>query len=245
MKVGTDGVLLGAWCRVNPRRDEVLLDMGTGTGVIALQLAQRTESVGAGAGAVIEAVEIDPAACGAARRNFEASGWAGRLVMHPPVSVQEFARTTQNRFDRIVSNPPYFTESPALPDTRRNTARHTASLSYDDLVRCCFGLLNPAGRLSLILPAGAATRAMIAAAVSAGFLPSRLTEVHSTPRSGPRRTLVEFSRAADITLTALRTDGTTRSAVVPESTSLTIGGNAPGTFSEEYRALTRDFYLNL
>ena len=176
---------------------------------------------------VIEAVEIDPAACEAAWRNFEASEWAGRLVMHPSMAVQEFARTTRRKFDHIVSNPPFFVDSLASPDIRRNTARHTDSLSYDDLMKCCFSLLNPDGRLSLIVPAGSPTRAMIAAGVSAGFLPSRLTEVHSTPKSGPKRTLMELSRVA----------------APPETTSLTIGGDAPGTFSEEYRALTSDFYL--
>ncbi len=231
MKVGTDGVLLGAWCRVDPRRDKAILDIGTGTGLIAMQLAQRTHSLEAGPNAVIEAVEIDPAACETARRNFEASEWSERLVMHPPMTVQEFARTTTRKFDLIVSNPPYFARSLASPDARRNTARHTESLSYDDLVKCCSSLLAPGGRVSLILPTGAATRAMMAVAVSAGLLPSRLTEVHSTPKSGPKRTLIEFSRD---TLLAVNP---------PETTTLIVGGDAPGTFSEEYRALTRDFYL--
>ncbi len=238
MKVGTDGVLLGAWCRLDPRRDKAILDIGTGTGLVALQLAQRTESfdlkAGLGSESVIEAVEIDPVACEAARRNFEASEWAEKLVMHPPMTVQEFARLIQKKFDHIVSNPPYFVDSLASPDVLRNTARHTGSLSYDDLMKCCFRLLKPDGRISLIVPAGHSTRVMIAEAVSAGFLPSRLTEVHSTPKSGPKRTLIEF----------LHTAAAADSPVPPaESTTLIIGGDNPGAFSEEYRALTRDFYL--
>ncbi len=238
MKVGTDGVLLGAWCRINPREDKAILDIGTGTGLIALQLAQRTETAMTEPDAIIEAVEIDPTACNTARRNFEASEWSERLVAHPPTTVQEFARMTEattgtapRTFDHIVSNPPFFADSLASPDVSRNTARHTVSLSYDDLMKCCFRLLKPDGRVSLIVPAGVATREMMAVAISAGFLPSRLTEVHSTPKSGPKRTLVELSRAATLPVTP------------PETTTLIIGGDNPGTFSDDYRALTRDFYL--
>lgn len=242
MKVGTDGVLLGAWCRVDPRQDKAILDIGTGTGLIALQLAQRTETTTTKPNAIIEAVEIDPAACETARRNFEASEWSERLVAHPPTTVQEFARMTEattgtapRKFDHIVSNPPFFTGSLASPDAPRNTARHTVSLSYGDLMKCCFRLLKPDGRISLIVPAGVATREMMAVAISAGFLPSRLTEVHSTPKSGPKRTLMEFSHATSIAKTC--------PATPPETTTLIIGGNDPGTFSDDYRSLTRDFYL--
>ncbi len=231
MKVGTDGVLLGAWCRIEPGHDKAILDIGTGTGVIALQLAQRTEEVAA----AIEAIEIDPAACEAAARNFSASEWADRLTLHC-MPIQEFslaASTTaaQNYFDHIVSNPPWFTDSLASPDTSRNLARHTQSLNYGDLMKCCFRLLKPDGRISLIVPAGAETKTMIEAAHSRDFAVSRLTEVHSTPKSGPKRTLVEF----------MRRNHTHGGPVEPDV--LVIEGAEQGTFSPEYRALTRDFYL--
>ena len=233
MKVGTDGVLLGAWCRVIPRQDKAILDIGTGTGVIALQLAQRTE----GSNTRIEAVETDPAACGAARRNFEASEWSERLVMHPPMTVQEFARVAargavaHEKFDHIVSNPPYFVDSLSSPDPARSTARHTSSLPYEDFISVCDKLLDPHGRVSLILPAGSETSKMITVAGAVGFVVSRRTEVHSTQKSGPKRTLLEFSRH----------DATVDSDA--GSTSLVIQNAGPGTFSEEYRSLTRDFYL--
>ncbi len=283
MKVGTDGVLLGAWCRVDPARDKAILDIGTGTGLIALQLSQRTEE----ANSMVEAVEMDKSACDAARRNFEASEWADRLVLHS-MSVQEFAlansmaakglkmrreaverpkmeRETSERqkarreaaegpkmeqettadsenqadstlearktFDHIVSNPPYFVDSLSSPDALRNLARHSYSLSYDDLMKCCFRLLRPEGRVSLVVPAGAETAKMIAAAEAYDFVVSRRTEVHSTSKSGPKRTLLEFSHRAVAPENA------------PESAPLVIQDGGAGTFSAEYRELTRDFYL--
>ncbi len=228
MKVGTDGVLLGAWCRVEPT-DEAVLDIGTGTGVIALQLAQRTENFDT----LIEAVEIDPAACGQAQRNFDASEWggaSGRIKLHT-IPVQELAEKDLPRFDHIVSNPPYFADSLTSPDPSRTTARHTATLSYEDLVSACDRLLKPDGRISLVLPAGVETEKMIAVAASRGFIARRRTEVHSTRKSGPKRTLLEFSRRKN------------EKEPAPETASLTIEGAETGTFSEEYRTLTRDFYL--
>jgi tRNA1Val (adenine37-N6)-methyltransferase len=257
MKVGTDGVLLGAWCRVERGHDKAMLDIGTGTGLIALQLAQRTENTAA----AIEAVEIDPDACAAAARNFEESAWADRLKLHH-MSVQKFASATaqkfasataqefasataQKSFDHIVSNPPWFVDSLSSPDNSRNLARHTHSLSYDDLMKCCFMLLKPDGRISLIVPAGAETDRMIAAAATCDFAVSRLTEVHSTPKSGPKRTLLEFMRRNDAprknNYAPHISDGTPDKPV--ESNILVIENEGPGTFSAEYRTLTRDFYL--
>lgn len=229
MKVGTDGVLLGAWCRIDPAQDEAILDIGTGTGLIALQLAQRTET----GKALIDAVEIDERSCRRAEENFRRSPWSDRLrACH--TSIQDFTERHAGRrqYGHIVSNPPWFVASLLPPNTSRSAARHSHSLSYDDLMRCCSGLLKPDGRLSLVLPAGAETEKMIAAADTAYFEVSRLTEVHSTPESGPKRTLLEFSR---------------RTATIPEAVqtgSLVIQDAGPGTFSEEYRALTRDFYLH-
>lgn len=245
MKVGTDGVLLGAWCRVDPHRDTAMLDIGTGTGVIALQLAQRTE----GTGAMIDAVEIDPAASLAAARNFSASEWSDRLRLHN-VDIKEFARTfndSEAGYDHVVSNPPYFTGSLTSPDDRRTVARHAMSISYGDLMGCCARLLKPRGRVSLIVPAGGETERMARAADECGFYASRRTDVHSTPRSGPKRTLLEFSRRQSgrggSPETETEIGAETTSERPAEHTSLVIEDRGPGTFSEEYRALTRDFYL--
>jgi tRNA1Val (adenine37-N6)-methyltransferase len=235
MKVGTDGVLLGAWCRIDPLQDKAILDIGTGTGLIALQLAQRINNTNA----TIEAIEIDIEACNAAERNFAASPWVDRLTLHR-ASVQEFARTVatasteQKQFDHIVSNPPYFANSLTSPDTSRNFARHTQSLSYDDLMKYCSMLLKPDGRVSLIVPAGVETQKMIATAETNDLRPTRRTDVHTTIRSGSKRTLLEFMQKR-------HAQGTPYKPL--EADTLIIEGSESGTFSPEYRALTRDFYL--
>lgn len=222
MKVGTDGVLLGAWCRLRPE-DKHLLDIGTGTGVIALMLAQRTEVLGA----VIKAIEIDRQSCLKAQENFDASYWADRIELHS-TSVQEFARhSTSECFDHIISNPPYFVGSLNSPDAARNTARHTSSLPHEELTAACLKLLSPSGLLSLILPSVEGEK-FITIAAGDGFCLSRRMEVWPTPQSGPKRLLLEFSRHE----------------IPPhELPPLIIEGAGAGTFSEEYRALTHDFYL--
>ena len=141
MKVGTDGVLLGAWAPVEGARR--ILDVGTGSGVIALQMAQRAP------GARILAVEIDPEAARQAAANVAASPWADRIE----VVCTDFARlTTEEPFDLIVSNPPYFVNSLQNPDAQRAKARHSDSLPYDLLLERAAELLAPSGRFALIFP---------------------------------------------------------------------------------------------
>lgn len=283
MKVGTDGVLLGAWCRLRPHKDEAILDIGAGTGVIALQLAQRTKSWNAR----IDAVEIDPVVAEQARRNFDASEWSNRLTLHT-MPVQELAKiedlcvdelgarvsvsASGAWYDHIVSNPPYFNDSLTSPDPTKTLARHTATLSYSELIEVCDRLLKHDGRISLILPAGAEADKMITTAATRNFVPTRLTEVHSTPRSGAKRVLIEFARRyekaghprcseSDTEYRDKELCGTD-SIRQPETTTLiiedaperttseadteSIGSRfspAESRFSAEYRALTRDFYL--
>lgn len=221
MKVGTDGVLLGAWCRTLPE-DKLILDIGTGTGVIALQLAQHTESQNSH----IDAVEIDGQSCLRAQENFDRSEWTDRLELHHS-SIQDFARnTTPRSYDHIISNPPYFIDSLASPDAARTQARHTGSLSYEELIAACDFLLQSDGRISFVLPAAEGEK-ITATAGTKGFHTSRRMEVWSTPKSGPKRLLLEFSRKDSI----------------PEISSLIIEDDGPGSFSDEYRAMTRDFYL--
>lgn len=247
MKVGTDGVLLGAWCRVDPGQDKAILDIGTGTGVIAMQLAQRTIF----GRSMIDAVEIDEPSCRRAEENFNRSGWNDRLRVYN-YAIQDFATERKDctaRYDHIVSNPPYFIDSLTSSDPSRTIARHSQSLSYDDLIKCCLKLLTPAGRVSLILPAGAETENMIATARRHDFVVSRRTEVHSTPQSGPKRTLLEFSRLGTPSEPGLPPHNTTSGIAVatvnaPELTSLVIQDAGSGTFSVEYRNLTCDFYLD-
>lgn len=221
MKVGTDGVLLGAWCRVCSQ-DKLLLDIGTGTGVIALQLAQRTELQKS----FIEAVEIDEIACSCAQENIDRSEWADRLRLHN-TSVQDFATTAPAQsFDHIISNPPYFNRSLTSPDKARTLARHTASLSHAELIEACDKLLASNGRISLILPVTEAEN-LIRVARDKGFWIARRTEVWPTSRSGAKRLLIELSREERL----------------PELSKLVIEDADQASFSAEYRALTGDFYL--
>src|SRR5688572_22601587 len=142
MKVGTDGVLLGAWVEVkNAKR---LLDIGTGTGVIALMLAQRTQP-----NVTIDAIEIDRDAIEDASENFSSSPWSNRFTLHRG-RVQEFS--TSKKFDIIVSNPPYFIDSYKPPNDQRIIARHAESLSFEDLLRVSEKLLEENGTLNVVLP---------------------------------------------------------------------------------------------
>ncbi len=142
MKVGTDGVPLGAWAGIESCNR--ILDIGTGTGLTAMMLAQRSK-------AVIDAIDIDAEACLQAQENAESSPFAERIkIQHSALS--DFAQTDTGLYDLIVSNPPYFVDSLKCPDQKRNTARHTDTLTLEDLLQDSRKLLAPQGRIALILP---------------------------------------------------------------------------------------------
>ena len=217
MKVGTDGVLLGAWARLEPKHKRIL-DVGCGTGLIALMAAQRSEEWGA----EVWAVEIEQGAVEDARENFAASPWAGRLrVEH--CSVQEFE--SEEKFDHLLSNPPYFVASLLSPDGARTAARHTTSLTFDELAIAAAGLLTEEGVLSVVLPTEAAGDMTLAAARRGLFL-ARRTDVCTKSAGKPLRSLLEYGFRPMPT----------------ELTQLTIH-TPDGDFTEEYRALTGEFYL--
>lgn len=213
MKVGTDGVLLGAWATVAPHAARIL-DIGTGTGVIALMLAQRVLR------ARITGIDIGDVA--EARANADASPWADRVEMIR-CPVQEFRPA--ERFDLIVSNPPYFVDSLRSPDAGRALARHASELPFAALHDAAVRLLASGGRFCLVLPVA---ETALFDAVCRGLWPVRRTEVRSTPRRGVRRVLTEYAAVP---------------APAPRPDTLTIGTGAHEEFTEEYRALTRDFYL--
>lgn len=222
MKVGTDGVLLGAWVGVRPT-DRRILDIGTGTGLIAVMLAQRCPQ------AEITGIDIDDLSD--ARENGAASPWGDRLHFVGQ-AIQEFRPA--ERYDLIVSNPPFYVDSLTCPDPGRTTARHTVSLSYEELLDAVVRLLSPGGRFAVVLPTPEAERFRRLALQH--LLLRRLTWVRTTPRRAPRRVLMEFSPAGD-TAAACDTDTDLR---IDE---LTIGTGAHEDYTPEYRALTRDFYL--
>jgi len=213
MKVGTDGVLLGAWADVS--RARTILDIGTGTGIIALMLAQRS-----GGGARIDAIDIDQSAVDEARDNFGSSPWP-EAFRASCVSLQEFSGKPENAalYDLIVSNPPFFVDSLKAPDQRRTTARHTDTLPPVDLIAASLKMLKPDGTLAVIYPAEEAMQFVAAAESSALFL-TRMCKVSTAAGKAPKRILMELSRNA--------------TAPIFEELSLD---------SEEYRKLTSEFYL--
>ena len=147
MKVGTDGVLLGAWCALNEYSDSIL-DIGAGTGVIALMLAQRSDAM------TIDAVEVDENAYEQTVENFEHSDWGDRLYCYN-TTFQEFAieiTEEEETYDLIVSNPPFYTETFESADEARNKARFTSSLSFEELIIGVSKILSENGKFSVILP---------------------------------------------------------------------------------------------
>lgn len=218
MKVGTDGVLLGAWA--DTQQSLRILDVGTGTGLIALMLAQRSE-------ALIDAIDIDPAACLQAETNVRNSPFAERIrVFH--TSLEAYQPASDLSYDLIVSNPPYFQHSLKSPDTQRTLARHTDSLSLPDLLRNGHSLLKPDGRLALILPYDQRDH-LLACLRKEGLFLSKETAVIPTPGARPKRLLAEVSPVA---------------AVSPFPTSLTIEIQRH-TYTPEFSRLVSAFYLHL
>lgn len=179
MKVGTDGVLLGAWADIRPGYR--VLDIGTGTGVIALMAAQR------GAGHVT-AIDIDEVAAGQAARNASGSEWGSRIDV---VTCNIADYHTDVRFDRILSNPPYFRDSLRSPDMGRNTARHNDSLSYETLVSCSAKFLALDGLLSVVLPFDAVND-FERCSQAAGLYLARRTDVVTVIGHEPKRSLLAF-----------------------------------------------------
>lgn len=220
MKVGTDGVLLGAWAGVE--RCQRILDIGTGCGLIALMLAQRTELDGC----LIEALEIDPMASQQACENFQASPWCIRLLCHSQ-SLQDFAETERNRsqFDHLVSNPPFFERSMGSADPHQHLARHTTHLSRTDLFRCAANLLVATGRISLVLPFDQWPDTEKIAG-EWGFHVWRVTSVRPLPGRSFKRVLLEFGQSPSELI----------------SDELTIE-QTRHVFSSEYENLTRKFHL--
>ena len=231
MKVGTDGVLLGAWCPLPnsaasnspqgvlyPR----ILDIGTGSGLIALMIAQRLHLRGDQFSVL--GIDIDRDAVEQSRINFQQSPWADSLTSQA-CRLQDMP--AEQAFDLIVSNPPYFQDSLKNPNAQRATARHTDTLSYAELIAHSARLLQEDGILALVLPIEA-EQEILTLAADHGLHPTHITYVHSKPGKPAKRLLIALSPISN--------------NQYPIANTMYIESeNAPR--SDEYKELTKDFYL--
>lgn len=216
MKVGTDGVLLGAWCPVE--NAVKVLDIGTGTGLIALMIAQRAIK------ALVDAVELDEKAAEQARYNVSLTPFSSRVRVVTS-SIQLFAETNQGLYDVIVCNPPYFVDSLKSPNSTRTQARHTDSLTYDDLLVAADKLLSEKGALNMILPTAEADL-FIEKAKNFGLTLAFCTQVLPTPVSVVKRKLMHFVRG--------------ESSLVEMQLVIETDRHV---YTDEYKLLTKEFYL--
>ena len=219
MKINTDGVLLGAWADAQGKRN--ILDIGTGTGVIALMLSQK-EPI-----ARIHAIEIDEPSALEAAQNVQQSPFSDRVqVVHQ--SIQDFSTETQLCFDLIVSNPPFFSGGTFSQKRSNNLVKHTVKLTHGDRLDAVRNLLSPTGQFQCILPIMEGMRFIELAAHYHLYL-DRCTEVYPDQDKKIERLLISMSK---ITSTHPITD------------QLYIRDHKTGDFSKEYKYLTQDFYLN-
>lgn len=185
MKIGTDAVLLGAWTRINKPINSIL-DIGAGTGVIALQMAQLYNAE------IIDAIEIEPNAYEQCVANFENSPWSDRLFCYHS-SFQEFAQEIEDTYDLIISNPPFYTANFLSDNQKRNQARQTNSLSFDDLLIGVNKLLSDKGFFSLILPFSE-ERTFLEKAQKKNLFPLKITHVKGNNTAKIKRSLILFSK---------------------------------------------------
>lgn len=217
MKVGTDGVLIGAWSPVLNRKN--ILDIGSGTGLISLMLAQRNSF------ANITAIEIDEGSANQSKQNFEISRWSDRLSVEH-ISFQEFYKFSSAKYDLIVSNPPFFTSGNAAPEKSRAVARHNSHLTFDELLLGVEKLLFDDGDFVVILPSVGFEDFLFKANEIGLYVNSQL-DIYPTPTKERVRVISVFSRKK----------------VKSTVESLIIEVNGRLNYSEEYINLTKDFYL--
>lgn len=220
MKIGTDGVLLGAWTPINNNTISIL-DIGSGTGIIALMLAQRSNAE------QIDALEIDEEAYEQSVDNFENSPWSDRLFCFH-AGLDEFIAEPEDEYDLIISNPPFYTEDYKTDNKQRDLARFADSMPFEDLIEAADLLLSENGIFSLIIPFKEEI-GFLALAKDYELYPIKITRVKGTPTSEIKRSLLAFSRFESAKL---------------EVDELIIE-TARHIYTPEYIALTKDFYLKM
>lgn len=218
MKVGTDGVLLGAWTKI--REAKTALDIGTGTGLISLMLSQRSGNL-----LSIDAIDIDEYAILQAAENVKRTTFENVDCIHS--SLQDYSNDCEKRYDLIVSNPPYFSSSLHSPSGQRTLARHTDSLQMDEFMNISARLLSPGGYLSLIFPY-TDKDLLIELAENSGLYVSRITNVYPMPHLQAKRILLEFS--------LLKQEVEATDLIIEKERHI---------YTDDFTELVRDFYLKL
>ena len=218
MKVGIDGVLLGAW--TNTENAYSILDIGTGSGLISLMLAQNSK-------AVIDAIDIDKDAVLQASQNIEQSPWSKQIKVYE-TSLQKYAEKSSVKYDLIVSNPPYFVNSTKAPKDNRTIARHTDCLSHEELLDNALLLLKPTGRISIILPVSEGLQC-VDYATNIGLKCSKKVSVYPKPGALAKRLLLEFDLFSTVCI----------------SSEITIEGTSRHQYTPEFTNIVKDYYLKL
>ena len=215
MPVSTDGVLLGAWIDIDQARS--ILDIGTGTGLLSLMCVQRFPE------STVTAIEIDHMAAEAALQNFSQSAWSDRLEL---IQKNILEWESPSAFDTIICNPPYFNFGEQSPSAQRATARHTDSLNHRDLLAKSWNVLKPRGKANFILPEFEGEQ-FIQLALSMGWYLSRLCRVKPNENKPINRLVFEISK----------------NQCHCQESELTIRHS--GSYSSEFIALTKEFYLKM
>ena len=220
MKIGTDGVLLGAWCPIENNPFSVL-DIGAGTGILSLMLAQRSNAE------QIDAIEIDENAFEQCVENFENSPWSDRLFCFH-AGLDEFMDEPEDEYDIIISNPPFYSEDYKSDCEQRDLARFQDAMPFEDLIEAASLLLSENGIFSVIIPFKEEEK-FIALAKECNLFPFKITHVKGTPTAEIKRSLLAFSFA--------------------EKTNFPIDElvieTARHQYTEEYISLTKDFYMKM
>ena len=219
MKVGTDSVLLGAWTSIE-KNPFSILDIGAGTGVLSLMLAQRSNAE------IIDAIEIDGDAFEQCVENFEQSSWGDRLFCYH-ASLEEFADEIEESYDLIISNPPFYAEDYKTKNEKRDLARFNDAMPFENLIESVIKLLSKDGVFSVVIPFKEEAH-FIKIASNHNLFPYRILHIKGNPNSEIKRSLIEFSFIES----------------AKETNELTIETNRH-QYTKEYVNLTKDFYLKM